>query len=132
MSLIRFEPFKDIERLFENLPGFAPNVGWDLAVDLYEKEGNLVAEMHIPGIDPEKLDVTIEDGHLRISGTREESKETKEKTYYAREIRRGTFERTIRLPVNVKEGEAKAEYKDGVLRIILPKDQGKKINIKVN
>lgn len=132
MTLMRYEPFKGLDRLFENLVGpsstFA-NMGWDMAVDLYEEEGHLVAEMNLPGIDPEKVDISVEEGHLRIAGTREDINEKKEASFYAKEIKRGSFERLIPLPFKVKENEAKAEYKNGVLKVWLPKDEGKRIKI---
>lgn len=122
MALIKWEPFGEIDRFFEDLPSAVfPKMGWDLAVDIYEKDGNLMAEMNLPGVDPDKIDVSVEGGRLHISGSREESKEEKQKQYYSREIRRGSFERVVRLPSAVQEDKVKAEYRNGELLVTMPK-----------
>lgn len=122
MALIKWEPFGEIDRFFEDLPSAVfPKMGWDLAVDIYEKDGNLMAEMNLPGVDPDKIDVSVEGNHLRISGSREESKEEKQKQYYSKEIRRGSFERLVRLPTEVQKDKVSAEYKNGELLVMMPK-----------
>ena len=79
MSLIKWEPLSEFDRLFEErlIPSFA-KVGWDLAVDVYEEKGNVVAKMSLPGVDANEIEVSIEDSILTISGCREEEKESKE------------------------------------------------------
>lgn len=134
---MKWQPFKDVERVFEEdfmplLP--SPRIGWDLAVDLYEENGKIVAEMNLPGIDPGKLEITAHDGHLRVAGSRDEEKETRTRNYYCKEIKRGTFERTVQLPARVKQDQAEAQYKNGTLRILMPKieeEKTGKIHIKV-
>ena len=108
-----------------------PKFGWDLAIDVYEKDGNVIAEMNVPGIDSEKVEIAIEDNYLKVSGTREEKKETEEKDYYSKEIKRGSFTRTVALPASVKKEKAEAEYKDGILKIAIPKDEKKDGTVKV-
>ncbi len=120
MALIKWEPFGDIDRFFEDFPAF-PKLGWDLAVDVYEKDNNIVTKMNLPGIDSEKIDISVEDNYLRVSGSREESKEEKKKHYYSKEIKRGSFERVVRLPDAVQRDKVNAEYKNGELTITLPK-----------
>ncbi len=122
MAIIKWSLFGDIDRLFEDFvfPVF-PKMGWDMAVDVYEKDNNIIAEMTVPGIDPEKIDISIEDNYLRILGSREESREEKQKQYYSKEIRRGSFERVVRLPSGVQKDKVSAEYKNGELIIVLPK-----------
>lgn len=120
-----FEPFFNIEKIFEPFP-FLPVVpkmkfGWDFPVDLYEFKGNLIAEMYIPEINPEKIEITFLNGDLKIAATREETKETKEKNFFCQEIKRGTFERVIKLPYEVKTEMVEAQFKNGVLKIVLPK-----------
>lgn len=122
MALIKWEPFGDLDRFFNELGGQSlSRLGGDLAIDLYEEGGNIVAEMTLPGVDPEKIDVAVEDNFLRISGGREEEKEQKDKHYYSKEIRRGSFERVVRLPDAVDRNKVKAQYEQGVLRVMLPK-----------
>lgn len=136
MALIKWEPFGDLERFFDEdflLPSL-PKMSWDLAIDIYRKDGNVIAEMNVPGVDPKKINITVENNYLKVSGSREEKKETKEKDYYQKEISRGSFERIARLPVAVEEKKAKAEYEDGVLKITIPekeKKPTKKENVKV-
>lgn len=136
MPIIKWEPLEEIERfLGEGIPVFSSlRFGWDLAVDLYEEAGNIVAEMNLPGIDPEKVSITVEGNFLRISGEREEKKEKEEKNFYSREIRRGSFERLMRLPQAVVEDKVTATYRNGVLKVVLPqkaKTEEKKVAIKV-
>ena len=131
--VLRWKPFRDIDRFFdEDSPVMAlPKFGFDLAVDVYEKNGNVIAEMHLPGIDPEKIDISVEENYLKISGSREEKKEIEEKDYYSKEIRHGSFERTIPLSHAVKKDKADASYKDGVLKVTIPKDERKDGTVKV-
>lgn len=134
MSLVRWEPFHSLDRFFEEefpaLP--AVKIGWDLAVDLYEEGDNVVAKMQLPGVDPKKIDVSVEDGYLKVSGSREEEKEEKKKNYYSKEIRRGSFERMVRLPKPVVTEKVAADYKEGVLVVTMPKKvEAKGGNVKV-
>lgn len=133
MSLIKWEPFKDIDAVFDSFPSFM-RTGSDLAVDLSEKDDNIIAEMHLPGIDPDKIEISVENDYLCIAGTREETKENVKNQYYSKEIRRGTFERIVHLPSKVKEDEVSAQFKNGELIITLPKLAGptaKKVKIEV-
>jgi len=108
-------------------------LGLNLAVDVYEEGKNIVAEMQLPGIDPEKVNISVEDGYLVVSGSREEEKEKKEKHYYSKEIRRGSFERAVRLPSAVVADKAEATYENGVLKVTVPKkeEQKGKVHVKV-
>jgi len=127
MSLIKWEPFGEFDRFFNDLP--AQNIhafGRDMAIDLYEEGSDLIAEMSVSGIDPEKIDIAIEGNYLRISGVREEETEKKEKQFYSKEICRGSFERSLRLPEEVEEGKVEAEYADGILKVRMPKIGDKK------
>lgn len=139
-NLMKWEPFKEVERFFgEDFPFLPmvpkPKMGWDMAVDVYEEKGNVVAEMNLPGIEPEKLNITVKDGYLKITGAREEEKEKKETNFYYKEIKRGEFERFVKLPVDVKADKADAQYKKGVLKVILPKKEDvkeEKIKVQVH
>ncbi|MBP9759986.1 MAG: Hsp20/alpha crystallin family protein [Candidatus Pacebacteria bacterium] len=126
MAIIKWEPFNELDRFFDDLPAQGLGHMGDMAVDLYEDGNNIVAEMNVPGIEPDKVEVTVEGNYLRVCGRREEEKEKKTKQFYSKEIRRGGFERAIRLPSSVHEGKVTAEYKDGLLKVVLPKMEEKK------
>jgi len=139
MQLIKWEPFKEIDRLFDDRffqPfGAFPKLGFDLAVDVYEEKGNVIAKMSLPGIKPEEVDISLEDNMLTISGRREEEKEVDKKDYYSKEIRRGSFSRTFSLPKAVNTAKAEAKYEDGVLVVTMSviagaKEKAVKVNIK--
>jgi len=126
MAIIKWEPFGELDRFFDEFPSAGIGHMSDMAVDMYEDGSNIVAEMSLSGIEPEKVDVTVEGNYLRVCGRREEEKERKTKQFYSKEIRRGSFERAVRLPAPVNEGRVTAEYKDGLLKIVLPKMEEKK------
>jgi len=136
MALIKWEPFRGMDRFFDDDLFTMPQIfrtGWDLAVDIFDEGDSVVAEMTLPGIDPDKVDITVEDDYLKVSGRREEETEEKKKNYYSKEIRRGSFERVVKLPTSVQGDKAVAEYKNGVLRIKIPKrDEAKPKKIKVS
>lgn len=138
MSLIKWEPFDDFDRVFRDLSllpaSRMSSMSLDLACDVYEDGNNLVAEMNLPGLRGEDIDVEVEDNHLHISGRREEVEEKKEKSHYSKEIRRGSFERMIPLPDRVVGDKVEAEYEDGVLKVTMPKQEdtgGGKVKVKV-
>jgi len=90
-------------------------------VEVFEKGGDLHVKVELPGIDPAKdVTVTVEDGYLVIRGERKETAETKEEGYYRKETLYGTFERHIPLTGGVKEAAIKADYKNGILEVIVP------------
>lgn len=121
MSLIKWEPFDELDRFFDERPlSSFPRVGLDFAADVYEENGNIIAKMNIPGVKTTEVDVSIEDGLLTVSGRREAEKETKEKDYYSKEIRRGSFARSVRLPKAVNAAAAQAHIVDGILTITMP------------
>lgn len=135
MSLIKWEPFDELDRFFDErlLPSFQ-KFGLDFAADVYEEKGNIIAKMNLPGVKADEVEVSIEDGILAVSGRREEEKETKEKDYYSKEIRRGSFSRSVRLPKAVESGNATAKIEDGMLVVTMPVVKGaesKLVKVKV-
>ena len=109
----------------EDFPG-------QLAVDVYETEDKLVVKARTAGVNKEDLDVSISDGILTISGTLSSGDDTEVSNWHIQECYWGEFSRTVALPVAVKEDEASAALKDGVLTIDFPKvqqEQAKKIAI---
>ena len=91
------------------------------AVDMYEDKDNIVVETQLAGIDPEKIDISIENDVLCIKGEGERKTEVDEKNYYRKEIRRGSFFRSIPLPSKVSGDDASAVAEGGILKITIPK-----------
>ncbi len=103
-----------------------------LAVDVYETEDELVIKARTAGVNKDDLDVSISEGILTISGTLSSGDESEANNWHIQECYWGEFSRTLALPVAVKEDEAKAALKDGVLSVSFPKvqqEQAKKIQI---
>lgn len=136
MELIQWKPFDEIDRLLDDRRFLSlPRLGWDMAVDVFEEKGNVVAKMSLPGIEPNDIDIAVDEDTLTISGEREEEQEVDQKDYYSKEIRRGSFSRTVRLPKSVDSETTEADYKDGVLTVTMPVvkgKEGKKVKIAVN
>lgn len=104
---------------------------WFPSVDVSETKGELVVKAELPGMDPKNMDISLHEGVLTIKG---EKKQEKEEGYHLVERSYGSFTRSIRLPKEVQSEKINAPYKDGVLRITLPKTEEakkKEINIKV-
>ena len=126
-----FDGFEDFEDLFPVVRG--DKSGFVPAVDMYQDENNVVVEAQLAGIDPENVEISIENDVLVIKGESEKTSEVEDKNYYKKEIKRGNFYRTIQLPAHVNGDLADAEASDGVLKIIIPKAsevKPKKIKIK--
>lgn len=133
MHFLRYNPFAEIEEALEDIPYMIKGI--DLAADMYEDNGNLVVEVHIPGIEADHIDIDVHENVLRVTGSRKEKTETKDKHYYRKEIKRGSFERSIVLPMNVLGDKATANFEHGVLKILLPKETAKEthhVKIKVH
>ena len=130
-----FQPFEDMDKFFDNFPARGrQSTGLVPAIDVYDTKNAVVIETALPGVDPKKVEITIENGILSVSGSSERKTEVDEKDYYRKEIRSGSFMRQIALPTGVKEKDAKAEFKDGILKIEMPKSEEtkpKKISIDV-
>ena len=140
MKLIRrpLNPFKDIEEFFndQDFWGAVPAVRRHLLppMDVSQTDKELVVELQIPKVDTDKIDISVEDGVLKVSYEEQEEDEKVEKNYMRREIRYGSFSRSIVLPVDVKEDLVEANYIDGLLKITLPKAEvkaPKKVEVKV-
>lgn len=126
MAIIRRPPF-DLNRFLEN-SDLSPDM------DVYESDDEITAKIHVPGFEPDKVEVKVKNDVLRVSGKKEEQQEEKQKNFIRHEIRTGSFMRQIRLPSKVKEDQVEATYANGVLEIRMPKaepKEGKKVEIKV-
>lgn len=127
-----------MERFFEDEQSWMPIVPMRKflapSIDIYQTKDEVIVEMPLAGVPPEKVDVTIENDVITVKGEMEEKKEVKQEDYYKKEIRRGSFVRQAVLPAAVKGEEAKAESHNGLLKIVIPKSEKakpKKIAVKV-
>jgi HSP20 family protein len=96
------------------------------ALDLYTTVEAVIAKVALPGVKPEKVDVTIADDLVTVRGSYEEEQQTAEAGYVHRELRRGSFARTFAVPTAVRWEAAKADFKDGLLTLTLPKAENVK------
>ena len=139
MTLVRWDPFRDLEDVSSRLnwmfrrPALPQTNGtnketmivadWVPSVDISETEGEYQIKAEIPDVKKEDVKVTVEDGVLTIQGERKYEKEEKGKKYHRVERSYGSFIRSFTLPDLVDETKVKAEFKDGVLNLQLPKSE---------
>lgn len=124
MALIKWTPFPFIDSMEEmdklmEWPGGANS--FTPAIDVYEDKDDVVVDAPLAGIDPEKVEIAIENGVLTIKGESEKKSEVEDKNYYRKEIRSGSFYRAVSLPTKVDGDKAEATYDKGVLTIRVPK-----------
>jgi HSP20 family protein len=132
-TLVRWEPFRelatlqnDMSRLMNSVLGGSDettNRGWVPAVDVWEKNDELVYAFDLPGIPEDKISVELDEGALTVSGERERAEETTEENLYRFERRFGSFSRTVGLPQGVTEDSISADYRDGVLEVHVKKPE---------
>lgn len=130
MSLVRFYPLSDVNslhrqmnRLFDELSNTweqVPTVG-NIPLELFDDGDNLILKAVIPGMNKDDIDISVSRQNLKISGEYHQKAEEKENNYYLSEFNYGKFERTINLPVDIKNTEVTADYNDGILTLTLPK-----------
>jgi HSP20 family protein len=96
---------------------------WAPSVDVSETEGEYQIKAEIPDVKKEDVKVTLEDGVLTIQGERKQEKEVKGKRYHRVERSYGRFARSFTLPDVIDEEKVKAEFKDGILNLALPKSE---------
>jgi len=133
MTLVRWRPMRDLWNIQEEMNrAFGSFFGrtdreeltdgyWAPAVDIAENKDNLMVNVEVPGMKKEDVKVTFQDGILTIKGERKQEKEEKDKSFHRVERSYGSFCRSFTLPNVVQGDKIKANYKDGVLSIALPK-----------
>ena len=106
---------------------------WAPAVDIYEDDQGIVLKADLPEVDPKDVEVHIEDSTLYLKGERKMEKELNENNYHRIERSYGSFARSFVLPHTVSSEKITADYKNGVLKITMPKrEESKPKQIKVN
>jgi len=130
----RWDPFRelislrdDMDRLFSSFfgrPSIEEQEGvWAPVIDLEEDNENFLVKAELPGLKKEDIKISVRGNLLTITGERKQEAETKNKTYHRVERFYGKFSRTITLPSDVDADKVKANYKDGLLTITLPKPE---------
>ena len=148
MAVVRWEPFRDLltlqdrmNRMFdESYRGrgaseddWALGGSWAPAVDIYEHEGNIVLTAELPGVDPKDVDIRVENNVLTLRGQRKWSDEVKRESYHRVERSYGGFTRSFTLPNVVDTEKIKADFRDGMLKLVLPKkEEAKPRQISIN
>jgi HSP20 family protein len=144
MSLIKWspfspffdrEPYEAMEKWFNELQTSASSApgGANLvpAIDMYETATAVVVEAPMPGVDPNKIEISIENGILSIKGTSERKTEVDEKNYYRQEVRHGSVFRQVALPARVLADKTEATFENGILKITVPKTGEEGLSVKV-
>jgi len=149
MSIVRWEPFRDLvgiqdrmNRLFDEAfrgargtseEEWALGGSWAPMVDIYEQNGDIVLKAELPGVDPKDVDIRVENNTLTLRGQRHFDKDVKRESYHRVERSYGAFSRAFTLPNVVDTEKIKADFKDGVLRLTLPKrEEAKPKQISIN
>jgi len=94
---------------------------WAPSVDIYEQANTIVVKAELPGVDPKDIDIRVENNTLTLRGERKLDQEVKRDDYHRVERSYGQFSRSFTLPNTVNTEKIQAEYKDGVLKVALPK-----------
>jgi HSP20 family protein len=106
---------------------------WAPPVDIYETENDIILKAELPGVDPKDVEVRVEDNNLYLKGERKFEKEVKEQNYHRVERSYGSFARSFSLPNSINADQVKAEYKDGLLTLTMPKrEEAKPKTIKID
>ena len=140
MNLVRWNPWREMEifsdrfnRFFGDtlLPAawFGEESGfhnWKPVVDIYDHGEKIVIKAELPGVDKKDIHVDVKDGIMTLRGERSYEKEVKEENYHKKERAFGEFHRSFALPEGLDPNKIDADYKDGVLKIEIPKPEEKR------
>jgi HSP20 family protein len=132
MTLLKYTPFSDVDEMpglrqmqetlsrFLSEPGSRP---WTPAVDILETENDLILKMDVPEVELEGVDIRLENQTLTVKGERKFEKHADSKAYHRIERSYGAFARSFTLPETVDTDQVRADFKNGVLSIVLPKKE---------
>ncbi len=105
---------------------------WFPSLDVAETKNELVVKCEVPGMDPKDIDISLSDGMLTIKDEKKQEREEKEADYHLVERSYGSFSRSVQLPKEVQGDKINASYKNGILKITLPKsEEAKKKEVKI-
>jgi HSP20 family protein len=135
MTLVKWEPFRDLMAMQDRMTRLIDDTlsrvwkeevaqgAWSPPVDILEKGSEVILKVDLPGMDQNEIDIRAEEGTLIIQGERRFIKESSEENYIQVERPYGTFRRTFSIPRTIDQEGIKASYKEGVLRVVLPRKQ---------
>jgi HSP20 family protein len=135
VSVTRWDPFQDLQALREDMNrAFGrwfgregeegrPAARWAPALDVVESNDAYRIDVEVPGLRPEDIEVTVDQGMLTVQGERRSEEETRDRQYHRMERRYGVFRRSITLPTLVDASRVEATYDNGVLRLTVPKTE---------
>ncbi len=134
MSVVRWDPFVNLDDVFARMPALLgrwprlPSNGesaaeWSPSVDISETDGEYLLKAQLPAVKREDVHVTYDDGMLTISGERRQEKEQKGEKFHRIESFHGSFSRSFSLPEAIDAGAIRAEAKDGVVTVHVPKSK---------
>lgn len=146
-NVARWDPFSDMDRIFNHLMSRSPyswprlaidnggsKLEWSPSADISETEKEYLVRAELPAVKKEDVKVTVDGGMLTIEGERKQQKEEKNERFHRVESLYGSFSRSFSLPENVDPAGIKCESKDGVLSVHIPKkeiERHKPVEIKV-
>jgi HSP20 family protein len=140
MNLVKWNPRREMETFQDRFGNFfrepffktsllndeAGMGRWEPVVDIYDDKDNFVIKAELPGVDKKDIDIDLKDHVLTLKGERSYENEVKEDNYYHKERVFGKFQRAFRLPANLDSEKINADFKDGVLKIEIPKPEEEK------
>ena len=142
MTITRYQPLgllnqlqRELDRAHEAGEGSVATAEWAPSVDIKEEDERFVLHADIPGVEPEKINVSMEDGVLTVQGEKNTEAETEKEGYKRVERTYGSFYRRFTLPDTADSDAISAKSKNGVLEIVIPKREAvkpKKINVAVH
>src|SRR5690242_18214883 len=131
MSLMKWDPFREFNTLADRVGKYFPKdwelpmstTAWNPSVDIFENDNEVVVKAELPGMNAKDIEVKLENNVLFLKGERRFEKEAKEENYHRIEREYGAFSRAFSLPVAVNADKITAEYKNGLLKVVLPKKE---------
>ena len=138
MELVRWKPAREMFSLPHKMNDFFDDFffpmsvgettrrewGWNPKVDIYEEANRIVLTAELPGVDKKDIEVDVKNGVLTLKGEHSVDNEVKEKNYHRKERSFGRFERSFKLQEDVDADKITADYKDGILKVSIPKPEG--------
>ena len=132
MAIIRWDPFREMTQVQNQFNRLVDQVwsgrqeSWLPAVDVFDKKDAVVLKAELAGMDPDDIEIEVEDNVLTIKGERKFEEQVEDERYYRVERRFGSFQRSLALPQGVKADEIQAGYEDGILTVTVPKAEEEK------